>query len=207
MPNNNQIRITLEEHLERIRRYYAENKRAPNGDDMPSGTRKNLTKKYGSWHAALHAALGFNAAYHKMKIVTNDELAVMIVKLRDSLKRTPLIEELPHLKVMVKRFGGPNEAMEYAIQISPRIEVLSALDRLTIPTCNDASNSEIKSETDKRGCNFSVHHIDSILTRAMHKGFVVYKKYDRTRTWILTPEGKKFLENFKGGKNGKNRTQ
>lgn len=193
-------------YLQRIKDFYGKNGRVPKAEECGQWTNKILVKRFGSWDAAIQAAVGKPGTYRRWD---TESIRKLLQEKQSALNRFPGYDDLSaHDKSIVSHhYGSMIKACEALIGGSVRTHLLYILDRLTPPGCSNATTQEIHAEAVKTGYTVTINEVRRYLDLSQRERLLSIGKTDRTTWWSLTHDGKSFIQQFKGVRNGKDRTQ
>lgn len=191
------LKYTNEDLLNRAREFYNKNKVPPRIHDFKAGFTVTVRKRFGNWNNFIASALNMRANYHNwMPEEIQDLLRCFWEKNKRFPNGTELTEDHRDIgDTIVRLWGTSNDFFESTIGISPRIEILRAIQGLTTNGCETATPAEII-EVIRRKIQFQTNLCSMNMRFLSSQGLVVGGRYDRTGWWKLTPKGKSFLIAF-----------
>jgi DNA-binding transcriptional ArsR family regulator len=168
---------------------------------------KRVRKHWSSWENGMTSVLGIQTDRHEW---SDEEILQLLRDLRAKLDRFPRMTDLEDVKKVLRRhvaarFGGLNNALEKALGDSPRLQILTALDELTPPSCELASTREIGAflalgaVLAREEMELSLQEVGLHLTEMLRLGLVSCTRYSETAAWRLTAKGRTFLKDKKRG--------
>lgn len=178
-----------------VRKFQKEHGRPPRVKDFGAHIGRVVYKRFGTWPAFLTKALGTPSP--KWRRWSDEQIFEHLKKRRESLGHFPSTTEIEDesralKKLILKRFGTLNEALEKALGSSPRIEVLRALEGLTSDSCDRATVTEI-ADSVRIVIPISQQIVAHTLDRLKRAGMVESGRYNISSWWRLLPGGRELI--------------